>query len=72
MNPGAELQITDHQHRNQCCSNLDAHGIGRRTDEGFDLELLLEQLEEQYDLPALLGDGGDGGSAQGEVVGQQH
>ena len=69
---GTELQIADDEHRDQGGPNLNAHGVGAGADKGFYLELLLEQFEEQLNLPALLVDGSDRGGGQLEVVRQQH
>ena len=56
----------------ECCPNLDAHRIGRRSHEGFDLELLLEQLEEQFDRLALFVNGCDRRGGQVEIIRQDH
>ena len=36
-----------------CCPNLRLQGIGAGAHEGLDLQMLLEHLEEQFDLPAV-------------------
>jgi len=66
----AHLQIFEQEDGNECCPNLDAYRIGRCADEGLDLEVFFQGLEEEFDLPALLVNGSDGGSSQFEVVGQ--
>ena len=44
----------------------------RSADETFDLELLLDGFEKEFDLPAVFIDLGDGGGRPCEVVGQEH
>ncbi len=50
---GAEPEIFEQQHGNQCCPNLCFQSIGAGADEGLDLQVLLEHLEEEFDLPAV-------------------
>jgi hypothetical protein len=66
--PAAHLQILQEEDGNQCCPNLDMHGVGARAHEGLDLQVLLERLEEEFNLPALLVDRGDGRCRQLEVI----
>ena len=54
---GGPLQITQEQHRDQGGPNLSLDRIRRRADEGLDLQVVLERLEEQLNLPAILVDG---------------
>lgn len=56
---GGQLQILQ-QHRDQCRPKLGLDRIRRGANEGLDLQILLERLEEQFDLPAILVDCGDG------------
>ena len=58
--PGGQLQIAQQEHDNQRGPDLDLHGIGRGAHKGLDLEVLLQGLEEQFDLPAVFVDGSDG------------
>lgn len=51
---------------------LGFHCVGRGADEGLDFQILLERLEEQFDLPAILEDQGDGSGAKAEMVGEEH
>ena len=51
---GRLLQETQQQHGDQGDPNLGSHGIGAGTDKGLDLQVLLEGLEEQLDLPAMM------------------
>ena len=44
-----------------CCPNLDIERILSGTHKGFDLEVLLQGLEEQLNLPAVFLDRRDGG-----------
>lgn len=68
---GGQLQVTQQQHRDQRRPNLRLDGIGRGADEGLDLQVLLERLEEQFDLPAILVDRGNGGSPEAMMVGDE-
>ena len=51
--------------------DLGLYGIGRLSIEGLDLEMVLDPLEEQFDLPALAVDLGDCGCRQGQMIGQK-
>src|SRR5262249_16698197 len=51
--------------------DLGEDGVFGSAQEGFDLEVLLDPLEEGFDLPAGLIDASDGGSGKSEVVGQE-
>lgn len=51
--------------------NLSPHGVLRGSVEGFDAQVLLDPLEEEFDLPPPLVDGGDCKRRQIEVVGQE-
>src|SRR6516164_5021851 len=69
---GLELEVLEQQHRDQGGPDLHLQGIGAGPHKGLDLQVLLQGLEEQLDLPAVLVDGGDGRSPEGQVVGQEH
>jgi len=69
---GAELQILEQEHGDQCCPNLEVYGVGTGAYEGLHFEVLFEGLEEELDLPAIFVDGGDSRRAKVEVVGQEH
>lgn len=56
---------------NQCCPNLGLERIGCGPDKGLDLEVLLDGLEEDFSLPAVLVNGGDGGGTEHQVVYEQ-
>ena len=62
----AQLQVAQQQHRDQCRPDLGLHRVGRGAHEGLDLQVLLEGLEEQLDLPAVLVDRGDGAGPQAD------
>ena len=47
------------------------HGVFRVADEGLDLQVLLDEAEEDLDLPAFLVDIGDGPGRQLEMVGEK-
>ena len=51
--------------------DLDAQGVFAGSDKGFDLEILLEGFEEDFDLPAFLINAGDCGWRKNQVVGDQ-
>lgn len=68
---GGQLQVTQQQHRDQCRPNLRLDRVGRGADEGLDLQVLLERLEEQFDLPAILVDRGDGAGAETMMIGDE-
>ena len=48
--------------------DLGAHGVGTGAAEGFDVEMLLEPFEEQFNLPATAIQLGDRQSWDGEVA----
>lgn len=50
--------------------DLGLHGVGRCAKEAFDMQILLDPFEEQFDLPTTLVQRGDGQCRQGEIVGQ--
>jgi hypothetical protein len=50
--------------------NLGLHRIGCGAKEAFDVQVLLDPFEEQFDLPTTLVQLGDGQCRQSEVVGQ--
>src|ERR1700730_9382931 len=64
------MEPLEQQQREQSCPNLNAQGVLARADEGLDLEVLLERLEEQLDLPAFTIDVGQGCGPEAEMVGQ--
>src|ERR1035437_3812852 len=66
------VQPFQQQDRDQGCPNLDAQGVFGGAHEALHLEILLERLEKQLDFPAVLVDGGNGGGAKRQQVGQQH
>ncbi len=65
---GAQLEPAQEQHGNQCCPDLNLDGIGAGADERLDLQILLEGLEEQLDLPAVFVDGGHRSGAELQVI----
>jgi len=69
---GSKLEETENQHCNQCCPNLDLHGIGTGTHKGLDLKVLFQGFKENLNLPTLLVDGSNGGRAQFQIVGQEY
>jgi len=51
--------------------DLGLHGVFRGSEEPFDPQVLLDPLEEQFDLPAALVEGADGRGRQAEMVGEK-
>jgi len=49
----------EQEHGDECCPNLNLKGVFSGSDEGFDLQVLLDRLEKYLDLPAILVDFGD-------------
>ena len=68
---GTELEILEQQHGHQCCPNLRLQGIGAGADEGLDLEMLLEHLEKELDLPSIPVYPANGSRSEGKVVGEK-
>ena len=68
----SKLEETENQHRNQCCPNLDLHGIGTGSHEGLDLKVLLQSFKESLNPPTLFVDGSNGRRPQVHVIGQEH
>src|SRR5512137_2100743 len=68
---GPKLEKAQDQYRNQCCPNLNLDGIGAGSDKGLDLEVLLQMLEEDFNLPTIFVDGGYRTGSQVKVVRQE-
>ena len=66
------MQPLQQEQGDQGCPNLDAKGVLAGPYEALYGQILFQCLEEQFDLPALLVDGGDGGRAEIEQVGEQN
>jgi hypothetical protein len=66
---GSKLEEAKDQHRDQCCPNLDLHGIGTGPNKGLDLQVLLQILEEDLDLPTVFINGGNSRRTQIHMVG---
>ncbi len=66
-----KLHIGEHQHGDQGDPYLRHGCVAAGTEESFDLQILLDPFEEQFDLPAGLVDIGDGFGGQVEIVGQK-
>jgi len=60
------------QDRNQCCPNLDEKRVLAGSDKGLDLQVLLDRLEENLDLPEILIDCRHGCRPEGEMIGQKN
>lgn len=63
-----ELQEQD---RDQCCPNLRLDRVLAGAHEGLDLEVLLDCLEKELDLPTVPVDAADGGRGECPLVGEQ-
>src|SRR5438132_7930617 len=66
-----QLQVLQDQQRDQRGPDLNVQGVRGRADEGLHSEVLLQRLEEQLNLPAILIDPRDGGRAQVQVIGEE-
>jgi len=64
-----ELQEQD---RDECCPNLRLDRVLAGAHESLDLEVLLDRLEKQLDLPAEAVDPPDGGRGERALVGEKH
>src|SRR5438067_11661506 len=65
------MQDAQQQKGDQRDIDLDAHGVFTAAQETADLEVLLEPLEQQLDVPALFVELRDVGGGALEVIGQQ-
>ncbi|HRC42550.1 MAG TPA: hypothetical protein PLT27_00735 [Nitrospira sp.] len=68
---GLEPEIFQQHHGNQRNPDLDLHGVLTGADKRLDLEVLLQSFEEEFDLPALLIDGGNRTGGQMHEVRQE-
>ena len=66
-----ELEITKQEINDECGVDLGQHGVFRVADEGLDLQILLDEAEEDLDLPAFFVDVGDGLGRQLKMVGEK-
>jgi hypothetical protein len=66
-----EFQIAEEQVGDECHPQLGQQGVLRSADKAFDLELLLDGFEEEFDLPAVFVKLSDGLGGPSEVVGQK-
>src|SRR5437667_5976952 len=66
-----QLQVSQQQHGDESRPDLRLHCIGAGPQKRFDLEVLLQRLEEQFHLPAVLIDRCDRRRAKLQVVGQE-
>jgi hypothetical protein len=57
--------------QDHCCPTLNLDRIGTGSHKGFNLEILFQGLEEQFDLPTILIDGSNSGRTQSQVVGKK-
>ena len=66
-----DIEIRKEEIDDQRRIDLGQHGVLRVADEGLDLQVLLDEAEEDFDLPAFLVDIGDGLGRQLEMVGEK-
>ena len=66
------MQPLDHQQGNQGCPNLDAKGVLALSYEGFDLQVLLQRLEEELDLPPVPVDLTYGARPEPKMIGEKN
>jgi len=71
MEVGPKLEKPEDQHGNQCCPNLYPDGIRAGSNKGLDLEVLLQMLEEDLNLPTIFVDGRDRAGSELKVVRQE-
>jgi hypothetical protein len=57
MELGSKLEVPEDQHGNQCCPNLNLHGIMTGSNKGLDLKVLLQGFEKDLNLPAIFVNG---------------
>ena len=69
---GVELEVLKEQQGDQGRPELGVEGVCTRPHEGLDLQVLLQRLEQEHDLPAVPIDPRAGGGAEFQVVGQEH
>ncbi len=68
---GLQLQEAQQEHGNQSGPDLSLDSIGAGAHKSLDLAELFERLEEQFHLPAVLVDGGNGRGCKFKVVSQE-
>ena len=66
-----KFHISEYQHRDQGNPYLRHDCIAAGSEKSFNLQVLLDPLEKQLDLPASLVDIGNGFGSQLEIVGQK-
>jgi len=66
-----ELEITKQEINDESSVDLGQHGVFRVADEGLDLQVLLDEAEEDLDLPAFFVDVGDSLGRQLKMVGEK-
>ena len=67
-----EFEDLQEQYGNEGRPELDMKGIHTGPDEGLDPQILFDRLEEDLNLPPVFVDGRDGGTAKGQVIGQEN
>ena len=65
------MEPLDYQQRYHGCPNLDAEGILAGPYEGFDLQVLLQRLEEEFYLPSFLIDGRYSARPEIQMIGEK-
>lgn len=66
-----EFEITKQEIDDKRRIDLGQHGVFRVADEGLDFQVLLDEAEENFDLPAFFIDIGDGLGRQLKMVGEK-
>ena len=72
VEPRTKLQVAKKEHGDECCPNLDLHGIRTGSYEGLDLEVLLDPAKKRLDLPTLPIEVGHRQGWQVQQVGQKN
>ena len=52
--PGQVVEPPQEKQGDEGCPNLGSQGVLAGPDEGLDLQILLERLEEQFDFPLMM------------------
>ncbi len=51
---------------------MNLHCVGAGADKGFDLQVLFQSLEKQFNLPAVFVDRSDRRGSQGQMIGEKN
>ena len=71
LDPADEFYVRHQQIVDQCDPDLRSDGVFAGSEEALDLEILLDPLEKEFDLPAALVNRGNSRSSKIEIVGNE-